>query len=73
MNQCRPYVNVDVAAIVIDIGLVPSKSIITCWPEFSPHIAGTLDAPPVICKASVLQIPSPVGPAIDRSWNSTRS
>lgn len=73
MNQCLPKVKVDVAATVIDMGPVPSKSTTTCWPEFSPHIFGTLVAPPVIWITSVEQTPSPFGPAIDRSENSTRS
>lgn len=35
-------------ATVMVMGLLPSKSIYTCWPKFSPQILGTTDAPPVI-------------------------
>lgn len=61
MNQCLPNVKLDVAAIVIDMELVPSKLTTTCCPEFSPHMFGTFEEPPLIEIASVLQFPSPSG------------
>lgn len=59
--------------MVIEIEFVPSKSTTTCWPEFSPHKFGTFEAPPDIEMISVLQTPSPLGGANDKSRNSTRN
>lgn len=73
MCQWRPNVNAAVAVIVIVMAFVPSKSIITCWPEFSPHKFGTFDAPPDTDMISVSHIPSPFGGANDKSRNSIRN